>query len=85
MWWSTITQGHLVALEKESLQWDIDMQMEMGDSGLLEEDLSLYNMRLGDLNNLDGEDHRYWLLAMKAAQQDPRISQENDYTVPGID
>lgn len=67
------------------IQQEIDWHMEHGVDDLLADDIELFNMQLTDLNTLDGEDHYYWLFAMKAAQQDPWISADNDYTQTGVD
>jgi hypothetical protein len=40
--------------------------MEMGTTGLLEEDQWMMEVNLGDMENSSGEREEYWLLAIQA-------------------
>ncbi len=50
------------------IQWEIKEQMKLGEAGLLEEDLWMMEVDLGDLENTSGEKEEYWLWAIKAAR-----------------
>jgi hypothetical protein len=57
-----------VTLRKEVIQREIEAQMELGESGLLEEDQWMLEVNMGHLENTSGEQEEYWLLAIKAAR-----------------
>jgi hypothetical protein len=42
--------------------------MELGEAGLLEEDLWMMEVNLEDLENTSGEKEEYWSLAIKAVR-----------------
>lgn len=63
------TTGMLVTQEKEKLQLEIDRQLDFGFEDLLTEDQYLLQMNLEDLEVSNGEDHVYWLLAIKHARE----------------
>ncbi len=63
------TQGTLATLWKEELQKEIEAQQEMGYGGLLEEDKYLAEVNLEDLETSSGEQQKYWLVAICAAQE----------------
>lgn len=75
---------HIVAQVKADIQWEVGKQLELGPHNLLKEDRLLFDMQLLDMNKLEGEDHQYWLLAMKAAQKSPLITSANDYLESGV-
>ncbi len=56
--------GTRATLRKEEIQRGIEEQMEMGTTGLLEEDQWMMEVNLGDVENLSGEKEEYWLLAI---------------------
>jgi hypothetical protein len=60
------TQG---TLRKEELQREIEKQLELGTTGLLEEDQWLVEVNLEDMESTAGEQEEYWLMAMKAARE----------------
>src|SRR5210317_2207056 len=61
--------GTLITKRKEELQAEIEIQQDLGDQGLLEEDMFLAEVNLEDLESSSGERQAYWLLAIKAARQ----------------
>ena len=62
------TRGRLALARKEDIAAQIEAQLEQGGEGLLEEDLYLMDINLGDLHDATGESHAYWLLAIQAAR-----------------
>jgi hypothetical protein len=60
--------GTHATLRKESIQREIEEQIERGKTGLLEEDPWMMEVNLGDMENTLGEQEEYWLLAIRAAQ-----------------
>jgi hypothetical protein len=46
----------------------------MGEEGLLEEDLWMLEVNLGDLETTGGEQEEYWLLAIRAARMSATIT-----------
>ncbi len=61
--------GTQATLRKEELQREIEKQLELGVTGLLEEDQWLIEINLGDMESNSGEQEEYWLVAMKAARE----------------
>jgi hypothetical protein len=61
--------GTQATLRKEELQREIEKQLELGVTGLLEEDQWLMEINLGDMESNSGEQEEYWLVAMKAARE----------------
>ena len=59
----------------EELQREIDKQIEEGGTGLLAEDQYLAEINLVDLETSSGEQHEYWLLAIRAAKKAKMLSQ----------
>ncbi len=59
----TVT-GTQITLRKKAIQREIEEQMELGEAGLLEEDLWMIEVDLGDLENTSGEKKNigYWPL-----------------------
>jgi hypothetical protein len=53
-----------VTLRKEAIQHKIKEQMQLGEPDLLEEDLEMMEVNLGDLENTSGEQEEYWLLTI---------------------
>ena len=51
--------GTQITLQKEGFQWEIKEQMELGEAGLLEEDLWMMGVNLGELENTSGEKEEY--------------------------
>jgi hypothetical protein len=70
--------GTQVTLQKEVIQPEIKEQMELGESSLLEEDLGMMEVNLGDLENTSGEQEDYWLLAIKATQVAAMLAGQQD-------
>jgi hypothetical protein len=62
---NTVAGTH-AALRKESIQQEIEEQMERGKTGLLEEDHWMMEVNLGDMENTPREQEEYWLLAIRA-------------------
>jgi hypothetical protein len=60
--------GDLTSKRKEELRKLLEDQIEIGGIGLLEEDMYLLDINLGDLETSTGEDLRYWLLALRTAR-----------------
>jgi hypothetical protein len=73
--------GTLVTLWKEAIQQEIKEQMELGEVGLLEEDLWMMEVNLGDLENTPGEQEEYWLLAIKAMRVAAMLAGQQDQLV----
>jgi hypothetical protein len=65
--------GTLVILRKEELQLETKWQQELGTAGLLDEDCHLTECNLGDLEDSSGAKETYWLLAIRAAQEESRL------------
>ena len=63
------TTGILATQRKEKLQKAIEDQLELGGSGLEEEDKWLLEINLEDLETTSGETQEYWLLAIIAARE----------------
>jgi hypothetical protein len=59
--------GTRATLRKEEIQRDIEEQMEMGTTGLLEEDQWMMEVNLGDIENSSGENEEYWFPAIRVA------------------
>jgi hypothetical protein len=55
--------GTHAALRKESIQREIEEQMEQGKIGHLEEDHWIMEVNLGDMENTSGEQEEYWLFS----------------------
>ena len=66
--------GTLATSRKEDIQREIEKQIEMGEEGLLEEDLWMLEVNLGDLETTGGEQEEYWLLAIRAARMSATIT-----------
>ncbi len=66
--------GTQVTLRKESIQREIEEQMKLGEAGLLEEDHWMLEVDLGDMENTNGKQEEYWLLAIKAARVAARLA-----------
>ncbi len=62
-------QGTLQMREKELLQREIEVEMELGFEGFLAMHCSLTNVTLEDLEADDGEQQEYWLLAVRVARK----------------
>ena len=56
--------GMQIILRKEEIQREIEEQMEMGMEGLLDEDLWMMEVNLGDMETTSGEQEEYWLVAI---------------------
>ncbi len=61
------TSGRLAVTQKEEIAEKIEAELAAGGSGLLEEDLYLLEVNLGDLSDSMGDGQEYWLLAIQAA------------------
>lgn len=59
--------------------------MELGESGLDEEDRYLLEINLSDMETTDGAQQEYWLRAIEAARIAKRLrAEEQDEPVQGI-
>ncbi len=56
--------GTHATLWKEEIQQEIEEQMEMGTKGLLDEDLWMMEVNLGDMETTSMEQDVYWLVAI---------------------
>jgi hypothetical protein len=72
--------GTQATLRKESIQQEIEEQMERGKEGLLEEDHWMMEVNLGDMETTSGGQEEYWLLAIRAAQVSATIEQQQNQT-----
>jgi hypothetical protein len=71
------TQGTLRMWEKELLQREIEVEMELGFEGFLAVHRSMANVTLEDLEAGDGEQQEYWLLAVRAARKAKALTEGN--------
>ena len=67
--------GSLASIRKDEIQAQIDSQLLRGGEGLLEEDAFLMEVNLGELSGSTGQQHEYWLLAIKAARIAGQLAQ----------
>jgi len=74
-----------VCSKKKSIRQEIDQQLGLGFTGLLEYDRPLSEIQPPDLNASNGEDHRYWLLVMMAVHLIPWLPRDDDYMEHGVD
>jgi hypothetical protein len=72
--------GTQATLRKESIQQEIEEQMERGKAGLLEEDHWMMEVNLGDMETSSGGQEEYWLLAIRAAQVAATLEQQQNQT-----
>lgn len=78
--------GRLAITRKEDIEAQIEEQLALGGEDLLEEDQYLMEVNLGALQVSNGEQHEYWLLAIRAAWIAGQIScgiHSNDGTIMG--
>ena len=68
--------GVLAISRKEKLQEAIEHQLELGGEGLREEDKWMLEVNLGDLSVETGERECYWLLAIQAAREHRRLTEQ---------
>jgi hypothetical protein len=61
---------------KEVFLKEIERQLTLGLEGLAEEDRFLLECNLDNLTTTTGEHQEYWLLAIQAAREVPRICTE---------
>ena len=61
--------GTAATARKEEIQKEIERQQELGDEGLLTEDMFLAEVNLEDMEASSGAQQEYWLLAIKAARK----------------
>jgi hypothetical protein len=61
--------GTQVTCRKEEIRHEIEEQMDMCINGLLDEDLWMMEVNLGDLETTLGEQEEYWLVAIRAARE----------------
>ncbi len=71
------TQGTLWMREKELLQQEIEMEMELGFKGFLTMNCSLANVTLEDLEAGAGEQQEHRLLAVRAARKAKALMEGN--------
>ena len=60
---------------KEELQREIEHQILLGGAGLDRQDRYLLEINVGDLETLSGDNHYYWLLAIRAARVDRQLKE----------
>jgi hypothetical protein len=60
--------GDLAMMHKEGIRAEIEAQIDHGVEGLLEEHAYLLEVNLDELDDSDGSQHEYWLLAIRAAR-----------------
>jgi hypothetical protein len=58
--------------------------MELGEAGLLEEDLWMMEVKLGDFENTSGEQEEYWLLAIIAVRVAVTLAGQQDQSAQQI-
>jgi hypothetical protein len=68
--------GTQATLRKEEIQREIEEQMEMGTDGLLDEDLWMMEVNLGDMETTSGEQEEYWLVAIRAAREAATLTRQ---------
>ena len=68
--------GTWVTLRKEQIQQEIELQMELGALGLLQEDKYLMEINLEDMETTSGKHQEYWLLAVTAAREASLLQQQ---------
>jgi hypothetical protein len=61
--------GTLINQHKAELLEEITKQLSMGAESLMEDNKFLLECNLLDIVTTNGEQHKYWLLAIKAAQE----------------
>ena len=69
--------------EKEELQREIEDQIELGGSGLDEQDRYLLENNLEDLKTSTGEYQYYWRIAIRAARADWILRRRQQESVTG--
>ena len=75
--------GLKAAERKEELQREIEDQIELGGSGLNEQDRYLLEINLEDLETSMGEDQYYWVIAIRAARADRILRRGQQESVTG--
>jgi hypothetical protein len=68
--------GTQATLRKEEIQREIEAQMEMGTDGILDEDLWMMEVNLGDMETTSGEQEEYWLVAIRAAREAAMLTRQ---------
>ncbi len=68
--------GTQATCRKEEIRQEIEEQMEMGTNGLLDEDLWMMEVNLGDLETTSGEQEEYWLVAIRAAREAATLTRQ---------
>jgi hypothetical protein len=61
--------GIRATMRKEKIQCKIEHQLELGATGLLQEDKYLMEINLEDMESTSGECQEYWLLAITATRE----------------
>lgn len=69
-------QGTLRTQEKEAIQRQIEVEMELGFNNFLPMDKSLADVTLEDLETSDGRSQEYWLIAVKTARAAAKLSDQ---------
>ena len=80
--------GTKATLRKNELQREIEKQLDLGTTGLLEEDQWLMEVQLGDMEATSGEQEEYWIVAIKAAREAAALTRQgtnHTQTGPTID
>ena len=66
----------ILAENKTIVMEQIEEQMEMDTEGLLDEDLWMMEMNLGDTETTLGEQEEYWLVAIRAAREAATLTRQ---------
>ena len=74
--------GTRATMRKEEILRKIEEQMELGATGLLEEDQWMMEVNLGDMENSSGEAEEYWLLAIRAAREAAALARQRTQQIP---
>ena len=71
-----LVAGTQATRRKEEIRQEIEKQMEMGTNGLLDKDLWMMDVNLGDLEMTSGEQEEYWLVAIQAAREAATLTRQ---------
>ncbi len=75
--------GTQATLRKEEIKQEIEDQMVMGTKGLLDEDLWMMEVNLGDMETTSGEQEEYWLIAIRAAREAVTLTRQHAQQAQG--
>ena len=75
--------GTQATLRKEEIKQEIEDQMVMGTKGLLDEDLWMMEVNLGDMETTSGEQEEYWLIVIQAARKAVTLTRQRAQQAQG--